>query len=195
MCLCPAAKVAPLLRRINHRAKVASKGLVLAMSRRNSGNATTQTLTCFFCVSSGKTHPRATMCVRLDQLLAPPLTTGRCAPQDLLLLSEIIGPVNPTRSTDHEVSTLASAPVFCECRRVDKRGRIKSKLSVVGIRCVECAICLLRMREHQMGTVFPGCLHVFHTKCIERWLTQSRFCPTCRAPIDGAASTGERTTP
>lgn len=61
--------------------------------------------------------------------------------QDLLLLSDVLGQAVPAGATATELAeTLAVARVECERRRVTKNGKVKSKLSVVGVRCVDCAV-------------------------------------------------------
>ncbi|GBN92057.1 hypothetical protein AVEN_266871-1 [Araneus ventricosus] len=46
----------------------------------------------------------------------------------------------------------------------------------------ECIICFEKLETD----TFPlNCLHVYHLKCIERWISKgSRTCPICRAPVD-----------
>lgn len=50
-------------------------------------------------------------------------------------------------------------------------------------RCIECSIC------HKSVSVAPDriqlvCLHVFHCKCLSRWLSLFLTCPVCRAAVD-----------
>ena len=50
----------------------------------------------------------------------------------------------------------------------------------------ECSICL---EEFQIGfevTSMP-CSHVYHGKCIGKWLQTSHFCPLCRYPMPNNA--------
>ncbi|CAD8098001.1 unnamed protein product [Paramecium sonneborni] len=42
-----------------------------------------------------------------------------------------------------------------------------------------CAICLDTLSNTQPIKYTP-CKHVFHTKCIEKWLQKNQFCPFCR---------------
>lgn len=93
------------------------------------------------------------MCVRAEALLllsflvlavADRLLT-RCDclahPQDFLLLSDVLGQAVPAGASATELAeTLTVARVECERRRVTKSGKVKSKLSVVGVRCVDCAV-------------------------------------------------------
>eukprot|EP00943_MAST-04B_sp_MAST-4B-sp1_P008497 g8497.t1 len=42
-----------------------------------------------------------------------------------------------------------------------------------------CNVCLEEFEKGDKLRVLP-CFHKFHVKCIDRWLKQSKFCPTCR---------------
>uniref|UniRef100_A0A0E0LCA9 RING-type E3 ubiquitin transferase n=1 Tax=Oryza punctata TaxID=4537 RepID=A0A0E0LCA9_ORYPU len=53
----------------------------------------------------------------------------------------------------------------------------------------ECAICLGDVRRGQVVKQLPACTHLFHTGCIDEWLTSSQgTCPVCRTPVDSAAA-------
>lgn len=60
--------------------------------------------------------------------------------QDFLLLSDVLGQAVPAGVSPAELESLTVARVECERRRVTKSGKVKSKLSVVGVRCVDCAV-------------------------------------------------------
>ncbi|GAA6024500.1 hypothetical protein JCM8202_006350 [Rhodotorula sphaerocarpa] len=109
---------------------------------------------------------------------------------DLLLLSDVLGQAVPAGATATELAeTLAVARVECERRRVTKNGKVKSKLSVVGVRCVDCAICLARFKVDQFAVALPDCLHIFHEQCIRSWFRLSRVCPVCRHDVFPPRST------
>ncbi|CAL9238455.1 unnamed protein product [Arabidopsis halleri] len=46
-----------------------------------------------------------------------------------------------------------------------------------------CAICLEDMSEDVQDFEMPNCPHVFHDKCIYKWLIDSTLCPLCRTVI------------
>ncbi|GAA5877697.1 hypothetical protein JCM3774_006645 [Rhodotorula dairenensis] len=100
--------------------------------------------------------------------------------EDLLLLSDVLGQAVPSGATPAELAeTLTVARVECERRRVTKSGKVKSKLSVVGVRCVDCAICLARFKVDQFAVVLPD----FHEHCVRSWFRLSRHCPVCRDEV------------
>ena len=63
--------------------------------------------------------------------------------QDLNTLSDILGPVKPPGATPDELEQLPLARVECDRRRIDKNGKVKLKLSIVGVRCVDCNVSLV----------------------------------------------------
>ena len=48
--------------------------------------------------------------------------------------------------------------------------------------CDDCPICLDEFKCRQHCRRF-GCSHVFHKKCIDKWLTKNTQCPVCRACV------------
>lgn len=52
-----------------------------------------------------------------------------------------MGNVAPAGASPEEIAEhLTVAPVELERRRIDKRGKVKTKLSIVGVRCVDCSV-------------------------------------------------------
>ena len=45
-----------------------------------------------------------------------------------------------------------------------------------------CAICLEKYKEDQMVSKWMGCNHLFHHKCIQRWVRNKPNCPLCKLP-------------
>jgi hypothetical protein len=53
----------------------------------------------------------------------------------------------------------------------------------------ECAICLGEVRRGQVVKQLPACTHLFHARCIDKWLITSQgTCPVCRTPVDSTAA-------
>lgn len=48
---------------------------------------------------------------------------------------------------------------------------------------IECAICMECVGVHKRYAL--ACSHVFHRKCIKRWLSKGTYtCPLCRADVE-----------
>ncbi|KAH0459826.1 hypothetical protein IEQ34_010489 [Dendrobium chrysotoxum] len=48
---------------------------------------------------------------------------------------------------------------------------------------MECAVCLAELTNGDATRFLPGCLHVFHLNCIDRWFASNSTCPICRSSI------------
>lgn len=57
----------------------------------------------------------------------------------------------------------------------------------------ECRICLSNIQQDEGVSIFPLCLHTFHTSCVDSWLEHKMECPLCRSPIPGTLSRNLRT--
>jgi hypothetical protein len=51
------------------------------------------------------------------------------------------------------------------------------------ISCGDCPICLEPFKLRQHAKKLP-CEHMFHKKCIDKWLNRSHLCPCCRNDIN-----------
>ena len=47
----------------------------------------------------------------------------------------------------------------------------------------KCSICQDDILENQIIRKLNNCNHIFHIRCIERWLEANNRCPHCRASI------------
>ena len=52
----------------------------------------------------------------------------------------MLGQVKSAGSSVEDIESLPVARVELERRRIDKHGRLKQKLSVVGVQCVDCNV-------------------------------------------------------
>ncbi|KAF5829675.1 hypothetical protein DUNSADRAFT_15674, partial [Dunaliella salina] len=43
-----------------------------------------------------------------------------------------------------------------------------------------CAVCLELFEVGQAVRVLPSCGHIFHSTCVDPWLSSSATCPLCR---------------
>ncbi|KAF7829971.1 RING-H2 finger protein ATL11-like [Senna tora] len=53
----------------------------------------------------------------------------------------------------------------------------------IGKSSLECAVCLNEFQEQETLRFIPKCSHVFHTHCIDLWLSSHSTCPVCRANL------------
>jgi len=53
----------------------------------------------------------------------------------------------------------------------------------------KCLICLEEFADGDDIKTLP-CLHIYHQKCVERWLHTDNSCPVCKTPIGDAPSGG-----
>ena len=45
---------------------------------------------------------------------------------------------------------------------------------------LNCAICISDFKESEEFIYHPGCLHLFHSACIEEWFKERLVCPICK---------------
>ncbi|XP_073154331.1 RING-H2 finger protein ATL40-like [Henckelia pumila] len=48
----------------------------------------------------------------------------------------------------------------------------------------DCAICLDSFQEGDNCSSLPVCKHLFHAKCVDRWIRKRPNCPICRSRVD-----------
>ncbi|KAL3617980.1 hypothetical protein CASFOL_038302 [Castilleja foliolosa] len=49
---------------------------------------------------------------------------------------------------------------------------------------LDCAICLDSFREGDECRNLRICKHLFHSKCVDRWIVKNPSCPVCRTRVD-----------
>ncbi|XP_021279289.1 putative RING-H2 finger protein ATL19 [Herrania umbratica] len=57
----------------------------------------------------------------------------------------------------------------------------------------ECAICLEEFIDRDRCMVLSKCKHMYHQRCIDRWLLDHSHCPLCRGSVHGSGSTPQNT--
>ncbi|KAF7846660.1 hypothetical protein BT93_L3948 [Corymbia citriodora subsp. variegata] len=46
-----------------------------------------------------------------------------------------------------------------------------------------CSICLQDFECKDVAGRLPNCRHLFHLRCIDKWISKQRSCPLCRSPV------------
>ena len=75
-------------------------------------------------------------------------------------MGEFLGPASTTKLTSDELQAIAVGRVELDHQRVSSSGKLKKKLSVVGVRVDRCGICLQQFREGQLACIWP-CVHMY----------------------------------
>ncbi|KAF8609763.1 hypothetical protein BDV93DRAFT_431923 [Ceratobasidium sp. AG-I] len=102
--------------------------------------------------------------------------------QQLLTVGEVLGPGVPPRPRPE--LDLNAGLIEIQRRRVMKDGRVKLKLSLMGVSVDKCGVCLTQFKNNE-NAVLLTCLHSFHTNCIMSWFVRQDVpaCPHCRTPV------------
>lgn len=100
-------------------------------------------------------------------LTTPSLFTDAPTYEDMLMLSNFIGPAKPPTASAEEVQESGETITL-------EAGDPK-----LGERCQVC------LSDYELGEIYRRlkvCGHVFHRECIDEWLTTGRNnCPLCRS--------------
>lgn len=95
---------------------------------------------------------------------------------------DFVAQEEPT-ATPEMLNSLLCAPVEVESRRVNANGKVKVKLSVLGVRVTNCPVCLSQFRSGDSAVLLPNCGHVAHDGCARKWLKRSDTCMVCRTRL------------
>ncbi|KAF8531149.1 hypothetical protein JB92DRAFT_2693084 [Gautieria morchelliformis] len=102
----------------------------------------------------------------------------------MLLISDILGPAQPGPPTaSNTLGNLLSGKIEVLRRRKLQDGRVKLKLSLLGVVVERCHVCLSQFKDAEWAVLLP-CFHSFHSACLQSWLSRSRTCPLCRNVLD-----------
>ncbi|EAL23001.1 hypothetical protein CNBA7680 [Cryptococcus deneoformans B-3501A] len=95
-------------------------------------------------------------------------------------LTTFLGPSKPTAASPEAISTLLPGLITIDSRRTTPQGKVKLKLSLLGVRVGKCPICLSQFRGGEKGVLTPTCVHAAHQSCALRWFREDRRCFVCR---------------
>jgi hypothetical protein len=72
---------------------------------------------------------------------------------------------------------------FTNCKEINsnlgKFEKIKDNDQLI-LNCECCNICCSTYNKGEYKRVIPSCQHVFHKKCVDKWLKTNGSCPLCR---------------
>ena len=121
----------------------------------------------------------------IRKLYTPPIITRRLTVRELTPYSKGLTP-SPLRKLAKTFAKSKIAKTLKKRILMSKQAKIAKEL----LNNPECAICLENI--HQKDATLTKCNHVFHTTCLDNWLSKptSRLaCPKCRAKIRKTSST------
>ena len=96
----------------------------------------------------------------------------------------IISDNNHFSFEDEEEETKVDSFANCKMIKkfVGKAEKIKENDPLVLQQC-DCYICFDPYKPKELKRVLPKCGHVFHKKCIDKWLKHKSSCPECRSEL------------
>lgn len=98
----------------------------------------------------------------------------------LCAISDFLGPAKRTSLSASQLSSLSVGMIECDSRRITKEGKVKQKLSCVGVRVDKCPICIAQFREGQRAVIL-NCGHIMHEVCGRELFRRTDRCGVCRA--------------
>lgn len=88
-------------------------------------------------------------------------------------------PIRLSRGLDDDVLVTFPTFVYSEVTMANQKSDIVVKGS-------GCSICLADYKATDVIRLLPECRHLFHVKCIDKWLKAHPSCPVCRnSPLAG----------
>ncbi|WVF67970.1 hypothetical protein IAT40_002732 [Kwoniella sp. CBS 6097] len=95
-------------------------------------------------------------------------------------ITSFLGPSKTPGATPAALATLLPGLINVDSRRTTPQGRVKLKLSLLGLRVSKCPICLSQFKGGEKAVMLPMCSHVGHESCARRWFRESARCWVCR---------------
>ncbi|ORY35662.1 hypothetical protein BCR39DRAFT_511374 [Naematelia encephala] len=98
-------------------------------------------------------------------------------------ITSFLGPAKSPAASLAALATLLPGIISVDSRRTTPQGKIKLKLSLLGVRVSKCPICLGQYKDKERGVMLPDCGHSAHEACARRWFREDSKCFVCREPL------------
>ncbi|WWC72444.1 uncharacterized protein I206_106406 [Kwoniella pini CBS 10737] len=95
-------------------------------------------------------------------------------------ISDFLGPSKSQAASLNALSNLLTGLIQIDSRRTTPQGKIKLKLSLLGLRVSKCGICLSQFKLNERAIMLPMCNHSGHESCARRWFREKGNCWVCR---------------
>jgi len=109
------------------------------------------------------------------------LNLDRMDHDQLMALSERIGQVRNRGASQSNIDNLPTRTMKVEEKK-DSTEEKKTDQQAQSNAQKNCTICLEDWADKDEVRTLP-CLHIFHSKCVDKWLRQNRTCPVCKHDI------------
>ena len=85
---------------------------------------------------------------------------------------------------DIEITHLNNEEFFKNCKEINEKvsKAIKIKSDDILLK-TSCLICMEDYKENEYKRILPKCNHIYHKKCIDKWLKKNATCPVCRTKL------------
>ncbi|WVW80994.1 hypothetical protein I302_102985 [Kwoniella bestiolae CBS 10118] len=98
-------------------------------------------------------------------------------------ISQFLGPSKSQAASPAALANLLPGLITVDSRRTTPQGKVKLKLSLLGMRVTKCGICLSQFKSGEKGVMLPMCSHVGHESCARRWFRERGTCWVCRTVL------------
>jgi hypothetical protein len=98
-------------------------------------------------------------------------------------IARFLGPAKSPAAKPEAIATLLPGLINVDSRRTTAQGKVKLKLSLLGVRVTKCPICLAQYRKDERAVILPECVHSAHEECARKWFREDDRCFVCRVPL------------
>ncbi|RSH85172.1 hypothetical protein EHS25_004979 [Saitozyma podzolica] len=98
-------------------------------------------------------------------------------------IARFLGPAKSPVARPEAIATLLPGLINVDSRRTTAQGKVKLKLSLLGVRVTKCPICLAQYRKEERAVILPECGHSAHEECSRKWFREDDRCFVCRVPL------------